>query len=69
MAATGWADLNPGSKASFLALAGVGLFVVGVILAPLLGAFAFFFVALGGFAVVASPIIWVLLKWDARSAG
>ena len=69
MATTGWADLGPGGKASFLALAGVGLFVVGVILGPLLGAFAFFFVALGGFAVIASPIVWVLLKWDTRAAG
>lgn len=69
MGATDEANLGAGGKASFLALTGVVVFVIGVILGPLLGAFAFFFVALGGFAVIASPIIWVLLKWDAHSDG
>jgi hypothetical protein len=55
--------MGAGGKASFVALAGTLMFVVGVFLGPV----GFFFVALGAFFVLASPVVWLLIVWDNRS--
>lgn len=56
-----------GGKASILAMAGSIVLVIGVILTAVLGPIGFFFVALGGFAILASPVVWLLILWDNRS--
>lgn len=60
-------EMGAGGKASFLALGGAIMMVFGVVLTPALGGIGFFFVALGGFFVLASPIIYILLWWEKRS--
>lgn len=60
-------EMGAGGKASLLALAGAIVFVLGVILAAVLGPVGLFFVVLGGFTVLASPVIWLLTMWDDRS--
>lgn len=59
--------MGPGGKASFTALAGAIVFVIGVILAVPLGPIGFFFMVFGGVIVLASPVIWLVLVWDDRS--
>jgi hypothetical protein len=56
-------EMGSGGKASFIALAGTLMFVVGIVLGPI----GFFFMALGAFFVLASPVIWLLMVWDNRS--
>jgi hypothetical protein len=46
-----------------MALAGTLMFVVGIFLGPI----GFFFMALGAFFVLASPVVWLLMVWDDRS--
>lgn len=60
-------EMGAGGKASFVAMAGAITLVVGVILTAPLGPIGLFFIALGGFTVLASPGIWLLLLWDDRS--
>jgi hypothetical protein len=55
--------MGAGGKASFMALAGTLMFVVGIFLGPI----GFFFMALGAFFVLASPVVWLLMVWDDRS--
>ena len=55
--------MGAGGRASFTALAGTLMFVVGIFLGPI----GFFFMALGAFFVLASPVVWVLMVWDDRS--
>ena len=57
------AEMGAGGKASFMALAGTLMFVVGVFLGPV----GFFFMALGAFFVLASPVVWLLMVRDNRS--
>lgn len=61
-------EMGAGGKASFTALAGTVTFVVGVVLTAFLGPVGFFFVALGGFTVLVSPVLWLLMVWDDRSS-
>lgn len=59
--------VGAGGKASLVALAGTIAFVVGVILTALLGPIGLFFMALGGTTVLASPVVWLLTRWNGRS--
>lgn len=67
MEQTGTDEMGAGGKASFVALAGTITFVIGLILTAILGTFGLFLMALGGFALLASPVLWLLLSWDDRS--
>ena len=60
-------EMGAGGKASLIALAGTITFVIGVLLAAILGPIGLFFLVLGGVTVLASPVIWLLILWDNRS--
>ena len=60
-------EMSAGGKASFIALAGTITFVIGLILSAIIGPVGLFIMALGGFFLLASPLIWFLIWWDSRS--
>lgn len=60
-------EMSAGGKASFIALAGTITFVIGLILSAIIGPVGLFIMALGGFFLLASPLICFLIWWDSRS--
>lgn len=58
--------MTPGFTAFFLAFAGGGLMVLGVILWLFLGLFGLLVSAAGAALILGSPLIWVGLRLKAR---
>lgn len=61
-------ELGVAGTASFAALGGTIVFLLGLVVSALFGPVGLFFMVLGGATVLASPLIWVVMRWDGRSA-
>lgn len=60
-------EVGAGGKASLTAMAGAIMFVIGLVFSGVIGSIGFFFMVLGGFIVLASPVIWLVIVWENRS--
>jgi|GEM_PF-6897496 len=60
-------ELGVGGTASLAALAGTIVFLLGLVVSALFGPVGLFFMVLGAATVLASPLVWIVMRWDRRS--